>query len=49
MFEKIGVGEWKIWHDNGKLAYGFHYNKGQKTGVWKAYNRNGVLINVREY
>jgi antitoxin component YwqK of YwqJK toxin-antitoxin module len=42
-------GEWKIWHDNGVLAYQFFYDNGVKSGTWVSYDRDGNLNGKKEY
>jgi antitoxin component YwqK of YwqJK toxin-antitoxin module len=42
-------GKWKIWYENKQLAYEFHYKRGEKTGKWKSYDREGNLINIKDY
>lgn len=42
-------GEWKIWREDGTIAYEMYYSNGEKTGVWKQYNEKGELIKERDF
>jgi antitoxin component YwqK of YwqJK toxin-antitoxin module len=48
---KDGVkhGEWKIWRENGALAYEMYYENGEKVGTWKQYDEAGNLIKKRDF
>ena len=40
----IKTGEWKTYHENGKLKDIGNFLEGLKTGEWKSYDKNGKLI-----
>ncbi len=41
----VRVGEWRYFHDNGKLwKFNFYSNDGRKIGNWKTYDINERLI-----
>ena len=42
-------GNWKIWYDNGQLAYWLIYFNGEKCGTWKYWDKNGVLLKEIRY
>ena len=42
-------GIWKIWWDNGQLAYKMYYSMGRKVGKWQQWNRDAVLLNEKIY
>lgn len=48
---KLGVkhGFWKTWHENGKIATTQYWNKGLRTGIYNAYNREGLLLEKGEF
>jgi len=37
------VGEWKLYHKNGKIGAVGIIKDGEKTGEWKYYDENGNL------
>lgn len=42
--KNLPIGEWKFYHENGKLKTVGSYNSdGYKNGVWKTYDKNGTL------
>jgi len=42
-------GVWKIWRENGILAYEMYYENGQKTGKWKVYDEEGNIKEERVF
>ena len=42
-------GEWKIWHENGRLAVTSNYNNGIKDGPWKFWYNNGQIEEISEW
>ena len=47
-YNAIRTGEWKYYHENGKLDEIGSYSKG-RTGEWKAYHENGQLSSLGNY
>lgn len=46
----FATGEWKYYYDNGKLSQvGVLNKKGMRDGVWKDYNKEGVMTKEDEY
>ena len=39
-------GEWKYYHENGKLAAIENYKNGKAEGEWKFYHENGKLEQI---
>ena len=42
-------GHAKIYYPSGALKEEGEYHKGQKTGIWKAYNEDGDEISSENY
>ena len=40
-------GEWRSYHENGKLKEVRQYEKGEQVGEWSTYDENGKLIKTR--
>lgn len=43
------IGEWKYYHNNGKLYLIGKYKNGKKTGEWKEYSPYGTLKYIHTY
>lgn len=46
---KIKDGKFYSYHRNGKIKEDAYYYKGNKVGVWKIYNEDGMLIDSTRY
>jgi antitoxin component YwqK of YwqJK toxin-antitoxin module len=42
-------GEWKIYYDNGQLAYQMFYSQGEKVGTWKHWDAEGKFVTQKHY
>jgi len=40
-------GRWKRYHESGKVYDVGEYRDGEKTGVWKYYDKHGKLIRTK--
>ncbi|GAB1447199.1 MAG: hypothetical protein LCH37_06585 [Bacteroidetes bacterium] len=45
----IKNGPYTLYFTNGKLQASGYYSRDKKTGTWKYYNREGLLIRTEEY
>lgn len=45
----LKVGEWKTWHENGKLETVTHWRNGLKNGNFVSFNQDGDMIEKRDY
>jgi len=43
------VGEWKFYHDNGKVYWIGKFENGKRTGEWKIYDKTGKLIETKNF
>jgi len=43
------TGEFEKYHENGTLKEKGAYNKMRKTGHWKYYNEEGVLVKEEDF
>ena len=48
-FPSYKDGEWKIYHENGKLKEVGNYSDNSEIGEWKEYDIDGNITNTREY
>ena len=42
-------GKGKIYHENGKVNVENEYRDGKPYGIWKYYDEDGNLVDVKEY